>query len=376
VTPTGLVTRGQQAAVAAVRAMIGGQPPHALLLAGPPSVGKTTLALDLAAGLLCLDPDPAVRPCRTCRACRQIAGGNHPDLHRLAPGGPGGQVGIGQVRSLATELALLPVEGPRRIAIIESAHRLNEDAQNALLKTLEEPPPGTTIILCVDEEDRLLPTVRSRCARLRLGPVAIRDIELILDERGLADPPTGARLARLASGRPGLAVALASAPDAVTTRSELARQLVDLLRARPAVRLAAVRDLLVRAAELARLIDASGAVAGLAPPTDEVVPEERRPDSEVRAPAAERRRALAVLLDVWRDLGRDLALVSLGDVRRLHDPGLLEELEAASIGLSERAIAAFLRRLDRAGEQLDANVSPELLADSLILAWPRAEAAA
>jgi hypothetical protein len=142
------------------------------------------------------------------------------------------------------------------------------------------------------------------------------------------------------------------------------------------VRLAAVRDLLARAAELARLIDASGAVAGLAPPTDEVVPEERRPDSEVRAPAAERRRALAVLLDVWRDLGRDLALVSLGDVRRLHDPGLLEELEAASIGLSERAIAAFLRRLDRAGEQLDANVSPELLADSLILAWPRAEAAA
>src|SRR5439155_19115384 len=111
---------------------------------------------------------------------------------RLAPEGPGGQVGIGQVRSLATDLALLPMEGSRRIAIIESAHRLNEDAQNALLKTLEEPPAGTTIILCVEEEDRLLPTVRSRCARLRLGPVGIRDIEHLLDERGVADPPSGA----------------------------------------------------------------------------------------------------------------------------------------------------------------------------------------
>src|SRR5439155_3924311 len=124
---------------------------------------------------------------------------------RLAPEGPGGQVGIGQVRSLATDLALLPMEGSRRIAIIESAHRLNEDAQNALLKTLEEPPAGATIILCADDEDRLLPTVRSRCARLRLGPLGARDIERLLDERELGDPPTAARLARLASGRPGLA---------------------------------------------------------------------------------------------------------------------------------------------------------------------------
>ena len=372
----GFVTRGQPAAIKAVRAMIVGQPPHALLLGGPASVGKTTLALDLAAGLLCLDPDPAARPCRACRSCRQIAGGNHPDLHRLAPEGPGGQVGIGQVRSLATELALLPVEGSRRIAIVESAHRLNEDAQNAMLKTLEEPPPGTTLILCVEEEDRMLPTVRSRCARLRLGPVGTRDIELILDERGLADPPTGARLARLASGRPGIAVALASAPEAVSIRSEIGRQLVDLLGARPAARLAAVRDLLARSAELARLIDLSLASPSADPPALEASPDERSPEAEVRAPAAERRRALAILLDVWRDLARDLALVSLGDARRLHDPGQLEEIQAASVGLREQAVALFLRRLDRAGEQLDANVSPELLADSLVLAWPRAEAAA
>jgi hypothetical protein len=319
-----------------------------------------------------------------------VVSGNHPDLHRLAPDGPGGQVGIGQVRALATELALLPIESARRIAVVESAHRMNEDAQNALLKTLEEPPPGTTIILCVDDEDRLLPTVRSRCARLRLGPVGTRDIERVLDERGIADPPTGGRLARLASGRPGLAIALGAAPEAIAVRSEISRQLVDLLGARPAARLAAIRDLLARAAELSRLIDsktgprpAAASDRSADAPADGESPEaeagavaEVRAGSEARAPAAERRRALALLLDVWRDLGRDLALVRHGDLRRLHDSSLIEELQAASAALSGTAVVVFLARLDRAGEQLEANVSPELLADSLILAWPRASAAA
>jgi DNA polymerase-3 subunit delta' len=84
---------------------------------------------------------------------------------------------------------------------------MNPDAQAALLKTLEEPPAGLTLVLCADDEDRLLPTVRSRCARIRLGPVGVRDIESILGEHGVADPPLAARLARLAAGRPGTAVA-------------------------------------------------------------------------------------------------------------------------------------------------------------------------
>jgi len=137
---------------------------------------------------------------------------NHPDLHRLEPEGPGGQVGIGGkdgkrgVRDLVTELALLPVEGVARVAIIRDAHRMNDDAQSALLKTLEEPPPGTTLILVADDEERLLPTVRSRCARIRLGTLGARDIEALLEARSLADAPTAARLARLSGGRAALAI--------------------------------------------------------------------------------------------------------------------------------------------------------------------------
>ncbi len=135
------LTRGQDRAVAEIGSMIRDHAPHAVLFVGPESVGKTTLAMDLAAGLLCQAPDPAARPCRECRGCRMVASGNHPDLHRLAPEGPGGQVRIGSprdpepgtVRHLISEVALLPVEGGARVAIVEQAHRLNDDAQNALL---------------------------------------------------------------------------------------------------------------------------------------------------------------------------------------------------------------------------------------------------
>jgi DNA polymerase-3 subunit delta' len=90
---------------------------------------------------------------------------------------------------------------------------LNEEAQNALLKTLEEPARGVTIVLCADREELLLPTVRSRCARVRLGPTSAREIESLVVELGLADASTAGRLARIAEGRPGIALTYARAPE-------------------------------------------------------------------------------------------------------------------------------------------------------------------
>ena len=204
--------------------MVSGQPPHAIVLGGAPGSGKTTLALDLAAGLLCdATGAGAIGRAANAAVAGSSAHGSHADLHRLAPAGPGLQVRIGDrsnpepgtVRRLISDLALLPVEGGRRVAIIERADRLNEDAQSALLKILEEPPAGVTIVLCADRDDLLLPTVLSRCVRIRLGPVAIREIEAMLADAAVADAPRANRLARLAWGRPGAALALARAPEAV-----------------------------------------------------------------------------------------------------------------------------------------------------------------
>lgn len=417
----GARTRGQPAALAAVRAMIRGGAPHAVLLSGPGGVGKTTLAMDLATGLLCTADDPAIRPCGVCRGCRLMASGQHPDLHRLAPDGAGRQIVIGKkdeetprgIRHLQRDLALLPLEGPNRVAIIESAHRMNDDAQGALLKTLEEPPPGVTIILCAADGDQLLDTVRSRCARVRLGTVGVRDIETILAERGIADAPAAARLARVAGGRPGLAISYANAPDAIRVRTELSRTIVDLLSASPAVRLEAMRTMaptaMILAATLADVAPTAddGTSPGQASATrgsktgrtgrtgrkaasDRVVAAETASaDSDdadstasdiespaKAAPAVLRRRAAETLVTIWIAVARDLALIAAGGARSVADPDLLEELTAAAAELSPAATAAALRHVERSAMLLAANVSPELILDDLALAWPRRRRAA
>jgi DNA polymerase-3 subunit delta' len=407
-----LLTRGHPAAAAAVLAMIADRAPGAVVLAGPQGSGKTTLALDLAAGLLCDAPEPNDRPCRECRGCRLVGHGAHADLHRLAPSGPGLQVRIGDrsspepgtVRRLIADLALLPVEGGKRVAIVERADRLNEDAQSALLKLLEEPPAGVTVVLCADRDDLLLPTVLSRCVRVRLGPVAIREIEAMLSEAGVADAPRANRLARLAWGRPGAALVLAVAPDAVTARDEIARTLLDLGDARASRRLSLGRELLGRASDLVASLDRGAAIAaggeaaigsgttkrrggGPAkaakvvdePPTesaDQSLGEETSEEAvAVRAPATERRRAAAALIEIWRDVARDLLLVLLGEERRLRDPALLDDYRAAA-AIAPDELREFIGRLGHAGELLESNVGPELAIDALLVAWPRSAAAA
>ena len=396
----GARTRGQAAALRAVEAMIRGPAAHAVLLVGPEGVGKTTLALDLAAGLLCA-AESGVRPCGACRSCRQVERGNHPDVHRLAPAGPGRQVVIGGpdaryrgVRDLISELALTPVEGAARVAIVEGADRMNEDAQSALLKTLEEPPGGVVIVLCADQEDRLMPTVRSRCARVRLGLVGPRDIEAIVADHDLADPPMAARLGRLAGGRPGIALAYARAPDAVLIRAELSRVVLDLTEARPSVRLAAVRAAIPRALALSAAMSAGEAPQpsrtgrkraaapslssnGSGPDELEAEAADGLPEGKGRQiPATERRRAAEILLGLWMDVARDLVLAGSGGGRSVRDTVMLEELAAVASTLAPGAAACFLARASRSAELLASNVSPELILDTLALAWPRRAAAA
>jgi DNA polymerase-3 subunit delta' len=366
-----LRTRGHEVAQRAVgRWIAAAHAPHAILLAGPPNVGKTTLALDLTAGLLCLADDPAARPCRACLACRKVDGGVHPDVHRLAPQGAGGQIRIAAVRELVTDLALLPLEGRCRVAIVESAERLNEDAQNALLKTLEEPPAGAVLVLCVGDEEPILPTVRSRCVRISMGPVAPRTVAAFLAERGLDDPARAARIARLAWGRPGLALTIAGRPEVEVALGRIARHLLDLVRADRRTRLADAADLISDGAVLDGL--------GLAIAPEDAPPTDADPTPAGRGPApsapAERRRAVAALLGVWRSVARDLALVGRGGRAGIRWVDLLEELEATAAGLAPDAAERFLERIERTSALVDANANPELALDALLLAWPRTSA--
>ena len=165
-------------------------------------------------------------------------------MHRLAPEGAGDQIRIARIGELAMALSLLAMEGRHRVAIVSAAQRMNPDAQNALLKTLEEPGPGTCIVLCADDTAPLLPTVLSRTAHLRLGPSPVERLTDLLVERGAA-PPTQARAIAIAGPRQSRASRSDSAgqPDAVLARGRIVRTLLDLIGSDRRTRLAASADL-------------------------------------------------------------------------------------------------------------------------------------
>jgi DNA polymerase-3 subunit delta' len=156
--------RGQDRAVALLKNVLsGGKLPHAFLFSAP--IDLTAAATAVAQAINC----PVDRlGCGRCTRCQLIAGRGHPDLLTIArdPESAGREIRVEPVRQLRAALQLAPSEAPYKVAIIEEAGQLNPSAQNALLKILEEPPPMTVLILLADAEERLLPTVRSRCMRI------------------------------------------------------------------------------------------------------------------------------------------------------------------------------------------------------------------
>jgi len=164
------------------RAFAAGKLSHSYLIAGPEGAGKKTLALKLAAATACAER--RFPPCGRCPSCRKVERGEHPDVHRLEP--EGRSYKIDDVRDLIVKLQLHSFEGGWKAAVIADVDRLMlESSQNAFLKTLEEPPSDTVLVLTCVNLQRVLPTIISRCQLLRLGPMPREAVRQLVGQRGL-----------------------------------------------------------------------------------------------------------------------------------------------------------------------------------------------
>jgi len=254
-----------------------GDPPHALIFAGPEGTGRTILARHWAQLLSCErgsgaragqpaslfgddQPPPASGPvpCGVCRPCRHIAEGNHPDVIILGPGDTlcrprasdsghashalSRDIRICQVRGVIELVARYPYEATNRVIVVEPSDKLSRDASHTILKTLEEPPGHTYFVLVTAAPEAMLETIISRCRRIDVPPVPRAEIEEGLLARG-TEPALAARAASESRGRPARARAFAAKPDLMGDRERLLARCAKVASARLTERFTYAKDL-------------------------------------------------------------------------------------------------------------------------------------
>lgn len=190
------------------RYLAGGRLPHAILLEGDTGLGKKAFAFLIAAGIECT-AEPMLRPCGVCRDCKKVISHSHPDVQLISGGGGSRSFHIESIRQIRSRLYTAPNEGRATIYILADAHNMTQQAQNALLKILEEPPKGTFFILTAQNREHLLETILSRVTPIRLKPVSPEGVYAVLSTRFPEETPERInRVASLSGGNIGKAIGL------------------------------------------------------------------------------------------------------------------------------------------------------------------------
>jgi len=307
---------------------------HAYLFAGPPGIGRRTLALRFAQALNCPTPLGPGIPCGQCRDCKQIEAMQHIDLHILQAvdeeGKPriGGTLKVDQIRDVRRLLSFKPYQSNYRLAVFLRFGEANDSAANALLKTLEEAPSYAVLILTADNPEQLLPTIVSRCEVLRLRPLRIEQVQQALEEKGY-ETNQAKWIAHISGGRFGTALRLIGSESLLVEREERLNDLQSLISA-SRVEKFAYADKLSRDKESMR-------------------------------------KAILIWLSYWRDvmLRTAQARTPLVNIDRNLE---IEDL-AGRMDLSSARRLVF--DLESTLEKMDGNVNSRLLAEVLLLDLPK-----
>jgi len=313
------------------RAVRRGRLAHAYLFTGPAGVGKRLFAVELAKALLCEAPpaDGSLRACDRCAACVQVEAGTHPDFAYARRPDDAHEFPIELMREVCKSFALKSARGRGRVVILDDVDDLNEESSNCFLKTLEEPPPRSVLILIGSSPDRQLATIVSRCQVVRFAPLSAEQVRDILREHDI-DEAMRDRLARLSGGSVGLALALAD-PDLW----EFRRAFLDGIAQAP-------MDSVGLAERCVEFVEAAG-----------------------KESAAQRNRAhqvVRLLIDFLEDA---LALSVAAPARRT-DAADRPALEKIVARLSPEQILAVLERCLDGDDQIDRRVQLVLIVEALL----------
>jgi DNA polymerase III subunit delta' len=343
-------------AAAVLGAALDGRPAHAYLLHGPAGTGKRDAARDFAAALLAGDSEAA----RT-----RVMHGTHPDLTWVAPSGAHEMLRRDVQESVVAAASHTPFESTHRVFVLERADTMNDEAANALLKTLEEPPAYVVLLLLTDNPSQVLPTISSRCQPVRFDPLPAAELAQRLQARGI-DPESATACARLSLGDGERALTLALTPELRARTEAFARAPIHG-RAHADQ---AWRPLLDQARKAGAAAKAE-VEAALAEELEYLPKKEhRRRETEFtdRARRAERRAMTGALEHALQLVGlwyRDLACVAAGAEELAHHSDRLEALREDAAQRDGTAWRAAVATVDDTRAALLLNVSEELALEAL-----------
>jgi DNA polymerase III gamma/tau subunit len=356
-TPPGFLSLGQAVARRiAHQAVERGRGGRTLLVHGPAGSGKGAFIDDLLALHFCTEADPDRRPCNACRGCRAARARSHPDLVIGSPDAwreqrSSGESIVAAARRWLLDAAGAPIAAARRVVLIEHADRANEQIQNALLKSLEEPTDRHVFILVADEPMALLPTIRSRCQPIRIGAVPREELAAFLMDARRLPADLADSLAVIAGGLTGTALSFADDRPLLDWRRRVQTELLSLLERGRADRFGSVRDLLDETVRLN-------------PPVVEDA------GDEARTPASAQRGAAALLVEVWLSLTRDLIVAAVGRAELAPSRELAPELESLAERIGPAKLVRMAALLERVQGGLREAASPKLALEAAMLAWP------